>query len=154
LSPERTSAKATSRRAALSSFYETLGVWRDASGDEIEQRYRLLCERFADEQQLDPVELAARRATVEEAFDHQIAARLDGQHQDEPLPHTIRYAVGDNRIDITLDDGATSSLWWATNNEWLGLLDVAGLGLEALFGGLNREPFDDDSREFVFVARR
>ncbi len=51
-------------------LYETLGVWRDASGDEIEQRYRLLCERFADEQQLDPVELAARRATVEEAFDH------------------------------------------------------------------------------------
>src|SRR4029453_12419204 len=23
------------------------------------------------------------------AFDHQIAARLDGQHQDEPVPHTI-----------------------------------------------------------------
>ena len=40
------------------------------------------------------------------AFDHQIAARLDGQHQDKPVPHTIRYAVGDNRIDITLDDGA------------------------------------------------
>src|SRR6266516_3531403 len=68
------------------------------------------------------------------AFDHQIAARLDGQHQDEPLPHTIRYAVGDNRIDITLDDSATSSLWWATKNELLGLLDVAGLELEALFG--------------------
>ena len=26
------------------------------------------------------------------AFDHQIAARLDGQHQDEPVPHTVRYA--------------------------------------------------------------
>jgi hypothetical protein len=38
----------------------------------------------------------------------------------------VRYAVGDNRIDITLDDGAKSSLWWATKNEWLGLLDVAG----------------------------
>ncbi|HEY8629295.1 MAG TPA: class I SAM-dependent methyltransferase [Gaiellaceae bacterium] len=88
------------------------------------------------------------------AFDHQIAARLDGQHQDEPLPHTIRYAVGDNRIDITLDDSATSSLWWATKNEWLGLLDVAGLELEALFGGFNREPLDDESREYVFVARR
>src|SRR5687767_13790778 len=88
------------------------------------------------------------------AFDHQIAARLDGRHQDEPLPHTIRYAVGDNRIDITLDDGATSSLWWATKNEWLGLLDVAGLELEALFGGFDREPLDDDSREYVFVARR
>ena len=39
------------------------------------------------------------------AFDHRIAARLDGEHQDEPVPHTIRYSVGDNRIDITLDDG-------------------------------------------------
>lgn len=88
------------------------------------------------------------------AFDHQIAARLDGKHQAEPLPHTIQYAVGDNRIDLTLDDGATSSLWWATKNEWLGLLDVAGLELEDLFGSFDREPVDDDSREYVFVARR
>jgi ubiquinone/menaquinone biosynthesis C-methylase UbiE len=88
------------------------------------------------------------------AFDHQVAARLEGQHQDEPVPHTIRYAVGDNRIDITLDDGGTSSLWWATRNEWLGLLDVAGLELEALYGGFAREPFGDESREYVFVAAR
>src|SRR5712691_5998170 len=87
------------------------------------------------------------------AFDHQIAARLDGEHQDEPVPHTNRYAVGDNRIDITLDDGATSSLWWATKNEWLGLLDISGLELEALYGGFAREPFPDDSREYVFIAR-
>jgi SAM-dependent methyltransferase len=87
------------------------------------------------------------------AFDHHIAARLDGQHQQEPIPHTIRYAVGDNRIDIIRDDGARSSLWWATKNEWLGLLDVAGLELEALYGGFAREPFADDSREYVFVAR-
>jgi ubiquinone/menaquinone biosynthesis C-methylase UbiE len=88
------------------------------------------------------------------AFDHHIAARLDGQHQDNPVPHTIRYAVGDNRIDLTLDDGGTSSLWWATKNEWLGLLDVAGLKLEALFGTFDREPLGDDSREYVFIARR
>ena len=69
------------------------------------------------------------------AFDHHIAARLDGEHQVEPVPHTIRYAVGDNRIDITLDDGSKSSLWWATKNEWLGLLDVSGLQVEALYGG-------------------
>jgi SAM-dependent methyltransferase len=56
------------------------------------------------------------------AFDHHIAAGLDGKHQKEPVPHTIQYAVGDNRIDIILDGGATSSLWWATKNEWLGLL--------------------------------
>ena len=88
------------------------------------------------------------------AFDHQIATRLDGHHQDEPLPHTIRYAVGDNRIDIMLDGGGTSSLWWATKNEWLGLIDVAGLELEALHGGFEREPFTDESREYVFVATR
>jgi len=88
------------------------------------------------------------------AFDHGIAARIDGEHQDEPVPHTIRYSVGDNRIDITLDDGGESSLWWATKNEWLGLIEVAGLQLDALYGGFAGEPFSDDSREYVFVARR
>jgi hypothetical protein len=36
----------------------------------------------------------------------------------------------------------------------VGLLDVAGLELEALYGGFDGEPLDDDSREYVFVARR
>ena len=34
------------------------------------------------------------------------------------------------------------------------VLDVSGLQLEALYGGFAGEPFDDDSREYVFVARR
>jgi ubiquinone/menaquinone biosynthesis C-methylase UbiE len=88
------------------------------------------------------------------AFHHRVAARLDGVHQDEPIPHTIRYAVGDNRIDIVLDGGERSSLWWATKNEWLGLVDVAGLEVEALYGGFAGEPFGEDSGEYVFVARR
>ncbi|MBA2531032.1 MAG: class I SAM-dependent methyltransferase [Nocardioidaceae bacterium] len=88
------------------------------------------------------------------AFDHRIAARLDGQLQDGPLPHTIRYAVGANRIDIVLDGGGTSSLWWATKNEWLGLIDTAGLEIEALYGGFDRTQLDDDSREYVFITRR
>ena len=88
------------------------------------------------------------------AFDHAIAARLDGVPQEEPLPHTLRYAVADGRIDIVLDSGETSSLWWATKNEWLGLLDVAGLETEALYGWFDRRPFDDESREFVWVARK
>jgi ubiquinone/menaquinone biosynthesis C-methylase UbiE len=92
------------------------------------------------------------------AFDHQVASAIDGQHADTspglPVPHTIRYSVSDNRVDITLDDGGTGSLWWATKNEWLGLLDVAGLRLEALYGGFAGEPLDDDSREYIFVARR
>lgn len=50
------------------------------------------------------------------AFDHRIAARLDGERLDEPVAHTNRYSVGENRIDMTLDSGARSSLWWATKN--------------------------------------
>jgi hypothetical protein len=88
------------------------------------------------------------------AFDHHVASAIDGQHADTPLPHTNYYSVSDNRVDITLDDGGTGSLWWATKNEWLGLLDVAGLRLEALYGGFAGEPLDDDSREYIFVARR
>ena len=88
------------------------------------------------------------------AFDHARAAELDGRHATEPVPHSLRYAVADNRIDITLEDGATSSLWWATKNEWLGLVDVAGLEVEALYGGFDRKPLDDDAREYVFVTRR
>lgn len=98
--------------------------------------------------------LGGRFAWAAFAFDHEIAARLDGVLVDEPVPHTNRYAVGDNRIDITLGDGAKSSLWWATKNEWLGLIDVVGLELEGLFGGFDKEPLDDDSRRYVFVARR
>ena len=92
------------------------------------------------------------------AFDHHIASELDGRHSDGnpgiPTPHTLRYSVGDNRVDIALDEGGTGSLWWATKNEWLGLVDVSGLRLEAAYGGFAGEPLGDDSREYVFVARR
>ena len=36
----------------------------------------------------------------------------------------------------------------------LGLIDVAGLEIEALYGGFNREPFTDESLEFVYVTRK
>jgi len=88
------------------------------------------------------------------AFDHAIAAQLDGQRQEDPLPHTLRYAVADNRVDIELESGASISLWWATKNEWLGLIDVAGLEVEALYGSFERGPLQDDSREYVWVARK
>jgi SAM-dependent methyltransferase len=81
------------------------------------------------------------------AFDHTVAVRLDGTHQPEPVPHSLRYSVGDNRIDIMLDGGGTSSLWWATKNEWLGLIDVAGLELETLDGDFAGTPAGDESRE-------
>jgi SAM-dependent methyltransferase len=88
------------------------------------------------------------------AFDHHVAGRLDGRHQDKPVPHSIHYDIADNRVDLRLDDGGTSSLWWATKNEWLGLLDVAGLDLEALYGNFDGSPLTDESREYIFVAVR
>ena len=88
------------------------------------------------------------------AFDHSVAARLDGQRNDVPVPHAVRYDVPDNRIDLALDGGARSSIWWATKNEWLGLIDIAGLELEALYGWFDRRPLDVESREYVFVVRR
>lgn len=88
------------------------------------------------------------------AFDPAVAVRNDGSHHAEPVPHTLTYTVGENRVDIVLDQGGMSSLWWATKNEWLGLVDVAGLEVEALYGGFAGEPFTEDSREYVFVVRR
>ena len=86
------------------------------------------------------------------AFDHRVATELDGVHKTEPVPHHVRYAVGENRVDMVLDSGATSSLWWASKNEWLGLIDVAGLRVEALYGGFEGEAFDQESSEYVFVT--
>ena len=86
------------------------------------------------------------------AFDHRVAAQLDGVHQDHAVGHTNHYDVADNRIDILLDDGGTSSLWWGTKNEWLALIDIAGLTLEALYGGFDRSPLGNASGEYVFVT--
>ncbi len=89
------------------------------------------------------------------AFSHTIAAQLDGTTQDQNgVVHTLRYVPADNRIEIARNGAATLCLWWATKEEWDGLIDVAGLELEALYGGFNRQPFDDESLEFVYVARK
>jgi SAM-dependent methyltransferase len=87
-------------------------------------------------------------------FDHRVAVKLDGSRHDLPVPHTMRYVAGDNRVELVCDDGVVVSMWWATKNEWLGLIDVAGLELDCLYGGFAGEPFTDDSGEYVFVARR
>jgi SAM-dependent methyltransferase len=89
------------------------------------------------------------------AFDHRIAAKLDGTTQtQEGIVHSLRYVPADNRIEITRDDGAKLALWWATKSEWEGLIDVSGLEVEALYGGFAREPFDDDAQELVWVVRK
>lgn len=88
-------------------------------------------------------------------FSHEAASRLDGTTQDQNgIVHSLRYVPADNRIDITREDGAPLSLWWATKSEWEGLIDVAGLEVEALYGGFEREPYTDESIETVWVTRK
>lgn len=86
------------------------------------------------------------------AFDHHAAARLDGRHIDAPVAHTINYDVADNRIDLRLDGGGISSMWWASKNEWLGLLDVADLKVEAIYGSFDGAPLTESSGDYIFVA--
>ena len=94
------------------------------------------------------------------AFSVTIAAQLDGKRVQRPggLWEEARYIAADSRIELTRGRGETTlgtiCLWWTTKSEWEGLLDVAGLETEALYGGFNREPFNDESLEFVWVARK
>jgi SAM-dependent methyltransferase len=97
-------------------------------------------------------------------FDPHIAVRMDGvarPHLDsETLWEYVAHQPADNRIDITAYLGQPGleprelQLWWVTRSEWEGLLDVAGLEVEALYGWFDRQPFDEESREFVWVARK
>ena len=97
-------------------------------------------------------------------FDPHIAVRMDGvarPHLDsETLWEYVAHRPEDNRIDITAYLGQPGleprnlQLWWLTRSEWEGLIDVAGLEVEALYGWFDTRPFDDESREFVWVARK
>jgi SAM-dependent methyltransferase len=97
-------------------------------------------------------------------FDPHIAVRMDGvarPHLDsERLWEYVAHHPEDNRIDVTAYIGEPGQgsrdlqLWWLTKSEWEGLIDVAGLEVEALYGWFDKQPFDDESREFVWVARK
>lgn len=94
------------------------------------------------------------------AFDPFIAVENHGKRAERSggVWETIHQAPADNRIELTRGHGDETvgvlSIWWVTRSEWEGLIDVAGLEVEALYGGFRHEPFTDDSREFVWVARK
>lgn len=89
-----------------------------------------------------------------------IAARLHGQKQTRgsDLWEIVHHVPAESRIDLERGRGDRADgmvrLWWATKSEWEGLLDVSGLETEALYGWFDRRPFDEDSLEFVWVARK
>jgi hypothetical protein len=64
-----------------------------------------------------------------------------------------RNATPDNRIDLIRNEGVIP-LWWMTRAEQEGLVDVAGLEVEALYGGFHCEPYDETTYEMVWVARK
>jgi SAM-dependent methyltransferase len=88
-------------------------------------------------------------------FSPEIAVRLHGEwHEQNGIRHRVDHFRHDNRLDITLESGDTISLWWLNRSEWEGLIDVSGFEVEALYGGFERQPFDQSAYEFVWVVRK
>jgi SAM-dependent methyltransferase len=88
-------------------------------------------------------------------FDPAVGAELDGKWRERNgIRHRVDYDYDANRIDLTLDGGATVPLWWVDVEEWDGLIDESGLELEARYGWFDWSPFDESSREAIYVARK
>jgi SAM-dependent methyltransferase len=88
-------------------------------------------------------------------FDPLIAVELDGKRETiGDIAYRNVYFPADTQIEIVLESGPKAVLWWVSRSEWEGLLDVSGLEAEALYGWFDRRPFDEKSREFVWVARK
>jgi SAM-dependent methyltransferase len=98
-------------------------------------------------------------------FDPMIAARFvtDGvrQHaENSRIWERAEYDPTDSRIDLTVWVGQPGeaerklSLWWVNRSEWEGLIEVAGLEVESLYGDFDRRPLGKEDREFIWVARK
>jgi SAM-dependent methyltransferase len=94
-------------------------------------------------------------------FNPWFAVESHGEEQPHSEGSDIRAVVHhvpqDNRVDIKAWKEAhrvETSIWWLTRSEWEGLIEAAGLEIEALYGWFDRTPFDEKSREFVWVTRR
>jgi len=94
------------------------------------------------------------------AFSPLIAASLHDRRVERAPGYweVCHFVPADSRLEITRgrDEEVTGvlQLWWMTKAECEGLIDVAGLEVEARFGGFGREPLDDDAMELVWVARK
>jgi SAM-dependent methyltransferase len=88
-------------------------------------------------------------------FDPRLAVQIDGEWREQNgIRHRVDQFKHDNRLDVTLESGDTISLWWLNRSEWEGLIEVAGFEVEALYGGFERQPFDENATEFVWVVRK
>jgi len=86
------------------------------------------------------------------ARNHEELQEVDGAWQ------RIRHVPAENRVDLERGRGDETlgviSLTWLTKSECEGLIDVADLEVEALYGWFDRRPFDEEALELVYVTRR
>ena len=88
-------------------------------------------------------------------FDPAVAAEIGGEWREQGgVRHRVDYDLADRRIDLTLEDGSTVPLWWVDPWEWDSLVTDAGLEVEARYGWFDGRPFDETSREAIYVARK
>jgi SAM-dependent methyltransferase len=88
------------------------------------------------------------------AFSPFIAVSVEGKRETRrDTWQEVRNVPADNRIDLIRGEGVIP-LWWMTRAEQEGLCDVAGLEVEALYGGFRRELYDETTLEMVWVARK
>ncbi len=106
------------------------------------------------------LELGGRFAWNIFVFSPFIAARNHGEKQTRggDLWEIVRHVPADNRIDLERGRGERADgivqLWWTTKSEWDGLIEVAGLEVEALYGWFDKRPYDEEALEMVWVARK
>jgi hypothetical protein len=88
------------------------------------------------------------------AFSPFVAVEVEGKRETRGDSwQEIRNVPADNRIDLVRNEGVIP-LWWMTRAEQEGLCQVAGLEVEALYGGFHREPYDEQALEMVWIARK
>jgi SAM-dependent methyltransferase len=88
------------------------------------------------------------------AFSPFVAVEIEGKRETRGDSwQEVRNVPADNRIDLVRNEGVIP-LWWMTRAEQEGLCDVAGLEVEALYGGFHCEPYDEQSLEMVWVASK
>jgi SAM-dependent methyltransferase len=88
------------------------------------------------------------------AFSPFVAVEVEGKRETRGDSwQEVRNVPADNRIDLVRSEGVIP-LWWMTRAEQEGLCEVAGLEVEALYGGFHREPYTEESLEMVWVARK
>lgn len=88
------------------------------------------------------------------AFSPFVAVAVEGKRETRGDSwQEVRNVPADNRIDLVRNKGVIP-LWWMTRAEQEGLCDVAGLEVEALYGGFHGEPYDETTLEMVWIARK